>query len=87
LCLFTDGVSEAELVRQHDGTPLPADDRAFFGADGVIEALSTARAAGASAAEALGSILQLLDHVTDGAEQTDDRTLVVVRALGPISDA
>ncbi|MEO1495329.1 MAG: SpoIIE family protein phosphatase, partial [Pseudomonadota bacterium] len=30
LCLFTDGVSEAELVRQHDGTPLPADDRTFF---------------------------------------------------------
>jgi serine phosphatase RsbU (regulator of sigma subunit) len=86
LCLFTDGVSESELVRQHDGSPLPAGSDAFFGAEGVIAALASARAAGASAAEALGSILQLLDHVTDGAEQADDRTLVVVRALGPVSN-
>ncbi len=81
VCLFTDGVSEAELTRLPDGSAIPRDQTVFFGAEGVIAALGEACASGASARDALSGVLALLDQVTDSAAQTDDRTLIVVRAL------
>jgi serine phosphatase RsbU (regulator of sigma subunit) len=81
VCLYTDGLSEAELTCQSDGTPLTESAPAFFGAHGVASALETASDAGQSAQQALTGILRLLDQVTFGSEQTDDRTLVIVRAL------
>ena len=73
VCLFTDGLTEAEL-----GAEDPGDDD-FFGVGGVIHALTQATSANADAPAAVAIILDHLNRRTNGSPQSDDRTVVIAR--------
>ncbi len=81
VCLFTDGLTEAELTCLPDGGALPGPGPMYFGAEGVALGLEQAAAQGLSAQQTVAHINALLGRVTEDADQTDDRTLVVIRAL------
>src|SRR4029077_13460646 len=66
LCLFTDGIADATSLR---GTR--------FGEDRVLGHVSRMR--GRSTLDILNAVTTELDAFTDGADPTDDRTIVLLR--------
>lgn len=76
ICLFTDGLSEAEL---YQADPANKDAPLFFGVHGICDAMRLAASTHSDAATALGIVLQHLDDQTRGATQADDTTLVIAR--------
>ena len=76
ICLFTDGLTEAELSTSLDQG---GSDAAFFGVEGIEQALDQAARAGVDAGTALRMVLEHLAQKTAGSSQADDRTLVVAR--------
>jgi sigma-B regulation protein RsbU (phosphoserine phosphatase) len=78
LVLYSDGVTEAARATgepTEDGEP-PGDNE-FFDEQRLEAAVREAREK--SAAEIIGHIMEAIRTFTDGAEQSDDLTLVVVR--------
>lgn len=69
LCLFTDGLTEAEIP-----------DHGLMGVDGLASMLDMVCQPPAGPDAALGALLASLRQATHGAPQTDDRTVVIIRA-------
>jgi serine phosphatase RsbU (regulator of sigma subunit) len=78
LVLYSDGVTEAARATDKPaGDDGPPDDDEFFDEHRLEAAVRDAR--GKSATEIISHIMDAIHAFTDGAEQSDDLTIVVVR--------
>lgn len=73
VCLFTDGLTEAELGSQDPNS------EGYFGLNGVVDALKLALTVDADAPRAVAIVLDHLHRQTHGSALTDDRTVVIAR--------
>ncbi|MEM7211616.1 MAG: SpoIIE family protein phosphatase [Pseudomonadota bacterium] len=74
ICLFTDGLTEAEI-----GTHVPGIGPALFGVRGIVEAMRLAASVHAGAQSAVSTVLDHLDQRSRSPDGADDRTLVIAR--------
>jgi serine phosphatase RsbU (regulator of sigma subunit) len=80
LVLYSDGVTEAQrATNEPDDDDAPPDPDEFFDEHRLESAVRDA--AGKSATEIIAHVMDAIAAFTDGAEQSDDLTLVVVRIL------
>lgn len=76
ICLFTDGLTEAEI-----GTHVPGTGPALFGVRGVVQAMQLAASVHADAKTSVGMVLDHLQQRSRTPSGADDRTLVIARVL------
>jgi serine phosphatase RsbU (regulator of sigma subunit) len=79
LVLYSDGVTEAQRALSptpQDGEDEPREDE-FFDEDRLVDAVGAVRKK--SAAEIVGHVVETVRDFTDGADLSDDLTLVVVK--------